>query len=185
MGSVENTVFNPIHVRSLPGADPSIKGAHLFSFVDVPGVVAANNYLAITNPVGSGTNIVMPFVHINTYAVGGTSIGASMKIIITDAASGGVLIPDSGVVTLSPTYPQPLAEIRTTNPTATLGPLLIGTPPPLSTGAGASSVAAFNLEANSVTGTYLLTEGESFMFRTEGGDADQRWNITIAWVELN
>lgn len=160
--------------------------AYIYAAADLVGVAgAAHTFLTIENPVGSGVAIVMPFVYIGAYAAGAAAVAASMRIHIGGVTSGGTEVPASDTIVLQPSFPARKAVIRTGGPTVTPSQLLIAAPPPFATGAGASTTQALRLEANSVTGTYLLKPGESFLFRTLDGDIDQRWSFTIAWVELS
>jgi hypothetical protein len=171
-------------VTTIGGLDPAIDGVYLFSMNDVPGVVAANNFLTLTNPVGSGKIMFMPSVIASTYAYsGGATTSSSMTVSLATAVSGGT-VETTNVIAFSDTYPAPQGVVRTGNPTATVGPSLVGVPPPFNSGSGVNATIALTLEANGAAGTYKLKEGESFLFRTAAGDVDQRWNITIAWLEI-
>lgn len=170
-------------VTTIGGLDPNIKGVYLFSMNDVPGVVAANNFLTLTNPVGSGKVILMPTVLASTYAFSAAAVSNSMIVSVATAVSGGTT-ETTNVLKLNAAYPAASGVVRTGNPTATPGPALVGIPPAFNSGSGVSATIFAALEASSAAGTIVLTEGNSFLFRTAAGDVDQRHNITIAWLEI-
>lgn len=178
------SVIAPNGIGTYGVLSPGISGVYLFSINDVPGVVAANNFLTLTNPVGSGKTIFMPYVAVSSYAATGTaSVNNSLIISMATGVSGGT-DGSASIISFSDSYPAPSGVVRSGNPTATVGSPLIGVPPAIISGSGVSVTLLASLEANAAAGTKALTEGNSFLLRTTAGDTDQRWNFTIAWLEF-
>lgn len=183
-GTQNVNLVSPTSLATYGVLAPGISGVYLFSINDVPGVVAANNFLTLTNPVGSGKTIFMPYVAVSSYAATGTaSVNNSLIISMATGVSGGT-DGSASIISFSDSYPAPAGVVRSGNPTATAGSPLIGVPPAIISGSGVSVTLLASLEANAAAGTKALTEGNSFLLRTTAGDTDQRWNFTIAWLEF-
>jgi hypothetical protein len=169
-------------ISTITGADPSIKGVYVFALADAAGVVAANNFMSLLNPVGSGRNISFSFSSTASYVATTAIVAASMGLYRITTATGGV---DSSatIAKLATAYSAPVGVVRTGNPTVTLGNLLNTVAPPLSAGSFTSG-DAITINASSVANTLILAPGEGIAFRTTSGDVNQRWNLTIAWAEI-
>lgn len=183
-GTQNVSVTSPTTFATYGVSPPGLSGVYLFSMNDIPGVVATNNFLTLTNPVGSGKIIYMPYVAVSTYAYsGGAAVSNSMIVSMATAVSGGT-VETTNVLKMDDTYPAAAGVVRTGAITATAGAPLIGVPPAFNSGSGVNASILATLEANAAAGTIKLTEGNSFLFRTVAGDVDQRWNFTIAWIEF-
>lgn len=150
------------------------------SIIDVPGVAgAANNFLSVFNPAGSGKVFVFPQVQIQAYATGANSTAQSMKLYRISAASGGVTITPN---VFNPAAGPSAGETRVSNPTVTVvGDAFGGTAPAVSAGLGAAAnVATSAAQGNGV----VCFPGSGLVFRTDDGDVDQRWNASMFWAEL-
>lgn len=158
--------------------------AYVFSFDERPGVVAAHNHLALTNPVGSGKAIALGGVFISQTNSGAVTAAAPLRGYLASEVSGGTLQAASTIAKVRSTLPDPVGQIRVDGLTATLGAAWFNSPPFLSV--GAASGALVHQVATSLPGAGALTlrPGESTVLRTESGDTDQRWNISIAWLEV-
>lgn len=167
------------HIHIIEGIDPTWE-IYLASVSDAPGVVAANNFLSVFNPVGSGKHIIGLGAVVSTYAVASASSANSMLAYRTTAASGGTQITAANVSRYDTTVANPVAEVRTGNPTVTTsGGALIGFGPPIATGAGGGGVAS-----PAITGaTFIMHPGQGLVFATAAGDVNQRWNIQFTWSE--
>lgn len=157
-------------------------GAYVFSDDQVPGVAAANNHVALTNPVGSGRIIFLSGVFLSSVAAAATSTTTPMRGFLASNVSGGTLQASSAIGKVRSTMPDSVGQIRTNNPTATLGAAWFNSPPILATGAAAPGFI-HQIPATVQAGSLTLLPGESTVLRTADGDTDQRWNISIAWVE--
>lgn len=171
------TIFPVTSVRS-----PSIDSVFVFSVGNVPGVVAANNYLSLFNPVGSGKVLSFGSAFISSMTAGGTTVTDPMQGFRITAASAGTLQAASASAKFVSSEADPVAEVRTGNPTVTLGAQLFNSPPAIS-----STTASTNVHIIPVPGglqPFTLAEGEGIVLRTAVGDADQRWNLSIVWAEI-
>lgn len=160
---------------------PGIGGVYSYLLNDATGVVAANNYVSLFNPVGSGKNLITFSTTVAAYITGGGSTSKNSMIVsrIT-AASGGSLVAASAVNKFFSSYANPIAEIRTGNPTVTLAAQVIAFPPPVGTD---TAILAERVAGSGTTGPILLAPGEGVVYRTAAGDTDQNWNISFAWGE--
>ena len=162
---------------------PAFTGGYVFSDHEIAGVVAANNFMALTNPTGSGKLILIAGVFISSTTVGAVATTSPLRGFIATGVSGGTLEPASTIAKIRSSMPNPVAEVRTDNPTATLGAAWFNSPSLQATGASTSSFI-HQVPATIAAGTLTLLPGESTVLRTEAGDVDTRWNISIAWSEL-
>jgi hypothetical protein len=180
-GSRIGDSLNPI--MSVTSKDPFLDGIYVFSNGSVPGVVAANNFLSLFNPIGSGTSIAWSGCFVSSAIGTGTSTVADpMRGYRITTASAGTLQPDSAVCKFVNTYPNPLAEIRTGNPTCTLDGAIFNTPPAISATVGSTAVHSVGNPGG--LGVFLLSEGEGIVLRTDVGDTDMRWNLSVVWGEV-
>lgn len=164
-------------------ANPALKGGYVYSRAQTTGVVTPNNFLALYNPVGSGRTITVAGVFISSTVVGDvTPTVDPLRGWIATAVSGGSQELASTIGKTRSTMPTPVGQIFINNPTATLGASWFNSPPIL---AAAKQSSAFVHQIPAVIAGMPLTflPGEGTVIRTESGDVDQRWNISIAWNE--
>lgn len=156
-----------------------------FTIIDVPGVVATNNFISVFNPVGSIRQMSLLSLSIESYATTNTGTANSMAGYRTVAASGGTLIPFGTVTKYITLEPDTVAEVRIGNPTVTLlgtGIPVAPSTPPFSGGGGGGASAAFTPASAAALAEIL--PGEGFVMRTLAGDPAQRWNISLTWLEF-
>jgi hypothetical protein len=166
-----------------PVTNPVFKGGYVFSQPQIPGVVAANNFLALVNPVGSGRTILVAGVFISSIIVADVAATVDpMRGWLATAISGGTLEASASIGKVRSNMPTPTAQIRTGNPAATLGAAWFNSPPLLGASKG-SSPFIHQVPATIASGSITLLPGEGTVLRTETGDTDQRWNLSIAWNE--
>lgn len=177
----QNVSITSQPIQTTAVKDPSIDGVYVFSADEITGVAAATNYLSIFNPVGSGKTVIFAGAFISCVTAGGSSITAPMRGYRATAISGGVLQADSASAKFISANPDPVAEIRTGNPAATLDGALFNSPPPLSSTQGGTPVHAVPVPGG--TGPFTLVEGEGIVLRQTTGDTDLRWNLSIVWAE--
>jgi len=161
--------------------DPSVTGVYVFSLAEIPGVVAATNHLALFNPIGSGKNVIFGGAFISSTSASGSTITDPMRGFRATLISGGVLQADSASAKFVTANPDPVAEIRTGNPAATLDGAMFNSPPAISATTGVTPVHAVPVPGG--TGPFLLVPGEGMVMRTAVGDVDQRWNLSVVWAE--
>lgn len=172
---------SPVVVDGLVGTyssvDPTWTGVYVEGLTDAAGTVAANNYISVFNPVGSGVAMIAISAIVGSYSTGSVTGVSSLSIFRTTAASAGTLIAPSAVNRFATTMPDPVTELRVGNPTVTtVGRNLIGFPPVI--GGTAGTVASVVSQA-----TAVVLPGEGLVFRVPNGDVQQLWDIQFAWAE--
>lgn len=153
---------------------------YIFSIAAEPSAVGAKNFLSLSNPPGSSVVVALGGVFLSSIALGAVSVSTPLRGYRTNVAAGGSLVTASQVAKFSALYPDHAAEVRTGDPTATLGPPFFNSPPVVATGLGSSSVH----EVSPPSGLpFLLFPGEGMVLRSEAGDTDLSWNISVVWSE--
>ena len=158
--------------------------AYVHSIADSPGVAGlANTYMSVLNPANSGVLAAALLFDTQTYAIGATAVASSLKIYRITAHSGGTLLDPATVNRFHTTHPNPACTVRVDNPSiTTVGPLLRGVSPVISTGAGAMAPFATQPPGGA---SFIFHPGEGMAFRTDDGDVDVRWNMTYVWAEFS
>lgn len=183
MGQINVGVDPNTSLLVSPGRITNFTGAYLFSLNDVPGVAAANNFMSLFNPVGSGKFLYYLGAFISTYVTGGGSTTRqSMQGHAITAASAGTLAGTSAIFKFDSTYPNAGAELRSGNPTVTIGPNLFNSPPPIGTTA-TQYVHSVGIGLQEFGGAVKIRPGEGIVFTTDAGNTNQTWNLSIAWAE--
>lgn len=178
--NIASTLALPMYTTALP----TLIGAYVYSQAEVAGVVAANNFMTLTNPVGSGRTLLFAGAFISSYIVGDTAATiTSMRGYRASAVSGGTLQAASTVGKFRTSASDPIGQIRTGGVTATLGTALFNSPPFIGAAKG-SSPFVHQVPVPAAGGPFTLMEGESLVMRTEAGDVDTRWNLSLAWAEV-
>lgn len=178
----QNVAITGLPISVTQTKDPTITGVYVFSADEIPGVLAANNYLSIFNPIGSGKNVVFAGAFISATTAGTTTTTSPMRGYRATLISGGVLQAISASAKFISANPNQVAEIRTGNPAATLDGALFNSPPPLSATQGGTAVHAVPVPGG--TGPFLLVPGEGIVMRQAIGDVDIRWNLSVVWAEI-
>lgn len=179
-GGPGSAATNPLYMA--PGA-PTGSTFYVTGIVDAAGVVAANNFLSIFNPSGSGKTIVFYSVDLKAYAIATTSGESSMKVFRTTAASGGTLKAAGDIHKILTASGNSIAEVRTGNPSVTLGVngVYLFSWPPSVTASSGGTVAS---NAVAPAPGFVCLPGEGIVFSTSGGDTDMRWGIDVTWAEV-
>lgn len=162
---------------------PKWQGGYVYSQDQITGVVAANNYLALTNPVGSPRLVVVAGIFISSTTIGGISDAPPMRGFFTTNVSGGSLVASSGIGKVRSTMPNPSAEVRTGNPTVTLGAPFFNSPATIASGSESPGFV-HQVPTTIPAGSITLLPGEGIVLRTASGSDPQRWNLSVAWSEL-
>ncbi|WAB09284.1 hypothetical protein SEA_STELLA_44 [Streptomyces phage Stella] len=157
-------------------------GGYVYSQDQHVGTVGPHIHVALTNPVGSGRIILLSGVFISSVAASATTTLDPMRGWFATNVSGGTLVAAADIGKIRTTMPNPVGEIRIEGATATLGASWFNSPPILATGAAAPGFI-HQIPTTIQAGSLTLLPGESTVLRTADGDTDQRWNISIAWVE--
>jgi hypothetical protein len=150
---------------------------------DAPGVVAANNFLSIFNPVSSVKVLVFLQADISVYAVGGAGGSESLAAYRITAASGGTQITPAAVNRFNTLHGNPAAEVRVGNPSVTTDATFVHSlgswQPPQTTGIGGAVSATVQAPGDG----FICLPGQGVVFNTVSGDVDQRWKILSVWLE--
>ncbi|SRR6266705_6876549 len=168
-------------VVALP-AIPAGSNFYITALADIPGVVAANNFLSIFNPLGSGKTITMYALSIVPWATAATSITVSMNIFRISAASAGSLVAAANIGKFTSSSPNAIAEVRSTNPTVTTTGLTLGGVPPADTSSGSGASPTGSGAAPSAA-SFMLLPGEGLVMKTASGSVAQLWNFDMIWAE--
>lgn len=160
--------------------------AYVFSQATHAGTVAAHNHLALTNPTGSGKLILLGGVFISQVTAGLVGLVDPMRGWLATGVADGTVEAASAIGKFRSTLDNPTGVIRTDAVaiTATLGAPWFNSPPLLSTGAVSGNFVHQIPASLPGGGSLTLRPGESTVLRTESGDTDQRWNLSIAWLEV-
>lgn len=177
---VTNASTAPAFITNVP--NPNTTNTYVFSQDEVPGVVAATNYMTVFNPVGSGKIMIFGAVFISCSTAGASTVTAPMRGFRITAASAGTLQAASATSKFANTMPDPTAEVRIGTVTATLGAAMFNVPPPLS---ATSGVAAPHGVLNPYPAqAFIFAPGEGIALRQTTGDTDLRWNLSFVWAEV-
>lgn len=166
-----------------PAVNPIFTGGYVYSQETIPGVVAANNFVALNNPSGSGKVVVVAGVFISQVTTGAVTSTEALRGFLATGISGGTLQAASAIGKVRSTMPNPAAEIRTANPSATLGAAWFNSPTLQATGASTGSFI-HQVPATIPAGSITLLPGEGTVIRTASGSTNTLWNISIAWSEI-
>lgn len=148
------------------------------------GVAAANNFLSVFNPVGSGKNIVVAQFICFPYATAATTPTDNMEVWRTSTATVGTLLAAANVGKFDTTQANSIAEVRTGNPTVTLTgtvPILAIPPAVTSSAGGASSTINVIPPSGSL---FICRPGEGIVARTPAGAVGQVWSLGFSWAEI-
>lgn len=157
--------------------------AYVFSQAQHAGTVAAHNHVSLTNPTGSGKLIFIGGVFISQVTAGAVAGVDPLRGYLATNVSGGTLQDASAIAKTNSAYADPVGQIRVEGMTATLGAAWFNSPPLLTTGAASGAFVHQVPASLPGGGSIVLRPGESTVLRTESGDTDQLWNISIAWLE--
>lgn len=165
----------PVNVVTIP------VNTYTYGIWEVPGVVAANNFFSLFNPVGSGKTITIQRLTVTPYATAAQTVTNNMQSFRTSAASAGTLIAASAVNKLDTAFPNSVAEVRTGNPTVTtVGQAITAAAPALTNAAAGSSPIVTTPPGGDM---FILHPGEGVVHRTAAGAVAQLWNISMVWTE--
>ena len=156
-------------------------GAYTYSINEVPGVVAANNFLSLFNPVGNPYVFIVVLSFIVPYATAGTTSTVGMSTDRITAASGGTTVTKSTIPKFNTRRPDSTADVRYGNPAVTKTGYTFGHIPPAITGDGAGVGASAIIP--SPGGGLVLRPGQGLVFSTASGDVDQVWGLGWVWFE--
>lgn len=176
---------NPVVVNGLvqttAGVDPGITGVYSFSIGNAPGVVAANNFVSLFVPSAALFSVIFGGAFISSTTASGSTETEPLRAFRITTATAGTLQAATAPAKFISDYANPAVEIRTANPTVTLGSAIFSSPPAISS--TTASTVVHQVTPPVGLGGFLLQAGEGIVLRTAAGDADQRWNISLLWGE--
>jgi hypothetical protein len=151
---------------------------------DVTGVVAANNFLSIFNPLGSGKSLVIAQFTCFPYATAAAAPTVNMDVFRTSAASAGTLLAAANISKFDTTQANSIAEVRTGNPTVTtVGTVpVVAVPPAITAAAGGVSSTVIIVPPSGAL--FLVRPGEGIVARTASGSVGQKWSLGFSWSEI-
>lgn len=177
-GTVDGTV------GSFTAPQPNIIDGYAYTIHDVPGVVAARNFVSLFNPTGSGVFAQIRTVIVNSYPIGLSETYNSMLVQRVSAASGGTLVPATDILHQYTSSTPTSMEVRHSGPTVTLTGLpVLAFPPPIASAVPGSGTRAGSFVSAVGLGP-VLQPGEGGVFYTLAGNTNQRWSITVTWAEF-
>jgi len=182
LGSTGNTAAVSSDGRLLTAAAPENYNFYFHALIDAPGVVAANTFLSVLNPIGSGKTISFFSVAPDSYATGSSPTANSLVVDRITAASGGTQVTAANINKLITVQANSIAEVRTGNPTVTKsGISLYSWPPPIASGIGSVSSAYSSVPPGQ---GFFCLPGQGIAFSTAAGNTNQVWSIKVTWAEF-
>lgn len=173
---------NPLPTTQV--VDPNVKGIYTYSTAGIAGTAAAQTFLTLFNPVGSGKNVFFMAAFTSGSASGAASSSAAIRgYRIAAAPTGGTVQAVNTVAKFKTSYVDPIAELRLGNPTVTLGAAMWNTPPIVTNGAGGGSFVHV-VDVQPASGGFLLAPGEGIAINRSAGDTTLTWNFTVVWAEV-
>lgn len=148
------------------------------------GVVAANNFLSVFNPSGSGKTMIFAQFVCFPYATAATTPTDNMEVWRTSAASAGTQLAAANISKFDTTQTNSVAEVRTGNPTVTtVGTVPILAIPPAVTGAAQGVSSTTNIIPPSGS-LFVVRPNEGVVARTPAGAVGQVWSLGFSWLEV-
>lgn len=165
-------------------ANPAITGVYVFSIAGLSGVAAANTFVTVFNPVGSGKTVSFSAAFISTVSTAAAGTTAPMRgYRIAAAPTGGTVQGAATIAKFNSANPDTVVEVRTDNPTVVLGAPLWNTPPAVTSGVGGGQFV-HDVDTPAGSPPFVLAPGEGIAINCASGDTDQVWNITVVWAEI-
>lgn len=178
---IDSSALNPVFTQP----PTAIVGSIYTTLIrNTLGVVAANNFLSVFNPVGSGKNLVVAQFVCFPYATAAATPTDNMEVWRTSAASVGTLLAAANIGKFDTAQANSVAEVRTGNPTTTLVgtvPVLAVPPAVTSAAGGVSSTVSIIPPSGSL---FTCRPGEGVVARTPAGSVGQTWSLGFSWAEI-
>jgi hypothetical protein len=161
-----------VTVKALP--------SYVFSIDAVQNQAGAYVFLSLFNPAGSGRVILVGGIFISSTLLTSSSITSSMRGWRISTASAGTLQADSAVTKVRGHFPDPTAEVRTSDPTVTLGSAFFNSPAPIAD----KQAPVHEIENPPGLPPFTCAPGEGIALRTASGiGIGATWNLSVAWAE--
>lgn len=164
---------------------------YAYSLSPINGVASAHRFMSLYNPSGSGISVVLHKIQCIPYTSTTSTSIVSGQVARVSTATGGTLVydpssPTDDVCKLRTSEPDSKVEIRTNNPTVTVGSLVSRIAPPIQNLTTTSYAAAMQeLNFQMEWGRFTLEEEEGLTFHQTGaGDTSQKWPFLVVWSEV-
>jgi hypothetical protein len=167
--------------------NPQTVGVYDYSIAGVPGSATSFTFMTVYNPANSTRVLILGGVFVSTVntASSGTA-NPTRGWRFYGQPTGGTLQISTGASTvitkLNNLYPDPVAEVRTNNPTVTLATAIWNTPATVTNGVG-GGVFVHAVEVPPSGGPFVLLPGEGVAINNAAGTVNQNWNISAVWAE--
>lgn len=163
------------------GASSHVSSAYIYSLAEVQGVAAANNYLSLFNPSSNTKRVLIAGLFLSNTQTNPSAVTTPMRGWRVSTATGGTLVTDLATIAKVQTPdPDPTVEIRTGNPTVTLGAALFNSPPNLDS----RSTNVHDVDLPPGFKPFMLLPGEGIAVRSDTQTTTIFWNMTIVWAEV-
>lgn len=158
------------------------RGVYVFGMVDVPGTVTANAFFSVMNPAMSGIRHEVVDLRFGLYSIGNVSSPNSLAGYRITGHSGGSVYSPATVEKFAPGMPNPLSEIRISNPTVTgkASTPLVFKSAIIAVGGGNTSATDLPVPQG---GSFDAFQGGGFVAMTAAGDPNQRWSFNYTFAE--
>lgn len=178
---IESSVTNPIFTQP-----PTAVTGNIYTTLirNTLGVVAANGFLSVFNPLGSGKNLMFAQFVCYPYATAATTPTDNMEVWRISAASAGTQLAAANISKFVSSQPNSVADVRTNNPTTTLVgtvPILAIPPAVTSSAGGVSATTSIVPPQGSL---FTCVPGEGLVARTPAGAVGQVWSLGFSWTEI-
>jgi len=132
--------------------------------------------------VASGKTLVFFGAFISCGAAASSTIVTPIRGFRSTLVSGGTLQATSAIAKFNTSDSTPVGELRTGNPTATLGAAIFASPPANNTNQLVTPVHPVVFPGG--TGVFTLAAGEGVTLNASASDVDLRWNLGMIWGEI-
>lgn len=168
-----------VHTEAMWQDEPyAILGRYAYTTMSaMAGVVASNNYVSFM--ISSGPTIaVIKKIHIEQNIIGPLTGGTSLLVSRIGSAAGGTLVTATTIGKKDTNDPDPLAIIRTANPTMGLGNDMMAFMTPTS-----SSPYAWDWTSQRPSDDIICRSGQGIAIRGILGNTNERLLFNFEWLE--
>lgn len=157
-------------------------GLYVFSLQRQDSLVAGKNFITLLNPSGSGKILTLGAIFASYMATVASPAYPLRGYRTTNVPTGGTLHNQATeVCKLDSALPDSIAELRSGNPTTTLGAAFFNSP----VGTVKDTVSSVHdVDAPVGFNPFILRPGEAVVVRQDVGAVGHLWNLSILWREV-
>lgn len=156
-------------------------GLYVFSLQRQDSLVAGKNFITLLNPAGSGKFLTLGAFFISYMATVAAPAYPMRGYRTANTPTGGTLNTVGQICKLDTQLPDSVAEIRSGDPSCTLGPAFFNSP----VGTVKDTVSGVHdVDAPVGFNPFLVRPGEAVVLRQDIGAVGHLWNVSILWREL-